>query len=222
MSFQNILDKLELPSGISVKVGKPSLTWEKQSVGYDIFAFHGSDNKPVEIGDDADYLKLFMAVSEQIFRTTGEKNNTYLCACSLGGEKLFVKTYEESEKEQFKYSYIAISNGMKKLPGKDRPLQLNFFAELTYEDVDKPTFEKESQKVAKILKGENQDDWQVIVDNKFNFLKTDMYIFTLLKLYSWGFQAVKPGDEIDSKQSMVRPVKPKPRGAVRTKRSNQN
>lgn len=222
MNFQNILDKLELPSDISEKVTNPSLSWEKQSAGYDIFTFHNSDNKPVTIGDDADYLKLFMAVAKRIFQKTREKNDTYLCACGLGGEQLFVKKYEEPEKEQFKYSYIAISNSLKKLPEKDQPLQLNFFAELTFQDADDPGFEKESQKVAKILKGENKDDWQVIVENKFNFLKTDMYIFTLLRLYSWGFQAIKPGDEIDPKQSMVRPVKPKPRGAIRTKRSNQN
>lgn len=222
MSFQNILDKLELPSDVSNKVSKPSLNWEKHLAGYDIFTFHNNDNKPVEIDDDADYLKLFMVVAEQIFRVTKDKSKTYLCACGLGGEKLFVKVYEESEKEQFKYSYIALSNSMKKLPESDQPMQLNFFAELTFEDVDNPNFEKESQKVAKILKGENHDDWQGIVENKYNFLKTDMYIFTLLRLYSWGFQAIKPGDEIDPKQSMVRPVKPKPRGAIRTKRSNQN
>ena len=222
MNFQNVLDKLALPSDIAEKVNNPILNWVKQSVGYDIFTFLNSDKKPVAIGDDADYLQLFMAVAEQIFRETGEKNDTYLCACGLGGEQLFVKKYEEAEKEKFKYSYIAISNSLKKLPEKDQPIQVNFFAELTFQDVNNPGFEKESQKVAKILKGENHEDWQVIVENKFNFLKTDMYIFTLLRLYSWGFQAVKPGDEIDDKQSMVRPVKPKPRGAIRTKRSNQN
>ncbi len=220
MNFQNLLDKLELPPGISEKVNRLSLTWEKQSAGYDIFSFFNNDNKPVSIGDDADYLKLFMAVGERIFQKTKEKNNIYLCACGLGGEKLYVKTYQDAEKERFKYSYIAISNSLKKLPEKDRPIQLNFFAELTFEDVSNPGFEKESQKVAKILKGENKEDWQDIVENKHNFLKTDMYIFTLLKLYSWGFQAVTTDETVKPKQSLVRPIKPKPRGAIRNKRSN--
>ena len=194
------------------------MTWQKESAGFDIFSFENNHSKPVAIQDDADYLKLFMQVAEKIYREKKDKTTTFLCACTMGGGRLLIKPFENSEREQFKYSYIALANSLKQMQEADRPQQLNFFSEISFEDSNTPQFEKEAQKVAKMLNGENKDDWMVIAENKYNFLKTDMYVFSLLKLYSWGFQIVKSDETPDPKFSMVRPVKPKSRGAIREKR----
>ncbi len=219
MSFKDTLDKLELPADVAQLIGKTTLVWQKHSAGFDFFSFVNKESKPVFIGDDADYLMLFMQVAERIFLKKKDKTTVFLCICSADGEALLIKPFEDLEKEKFKYSYIAISQAMKQIPDDDRPAQLSFFSEISFQNVNNRRFEKESQKVAKMLKGENKDDWMVIQENNYDFLKTDMYVFHLLRLHSWGFQAVKPGDEIDSRKSMVRPIKPKPRGVIRKERS---
>lgn len=218
MGYKEALNKMELASDITPVSASLTMNWQKEAAGFDVFNFLNQDEKPVKILDDADYLKLYMQIAERLFQNTKDKSSTYLISTSLGGDYLYLKIFTDEEREKYKYAYIALNNAIKALPEDLQPKQLNFFAEVTYEDSSSDKFEKESAKVAKILKGENREDWQVVADNCYDFLKTDLYVFTLFKLHSWGFQIVKPGDETDSKFSMVRPIRPKPRGAVREKR----
>lgn len=215
MSVHTYLDGMPLKEGIVQNNGKTRLVWEKQSAGFNLFRFVDRDGNKISIKDDADYLILFMQLAENLFLNTKDRSMSFLGGASIKGEMLYLKPYQESERKQYPYSQVALGEAIDQLPDADRPDSLNFFAEMTYQSHETPGFEKEAQKVAKVLKGETQQDWLTILDRKYDFLKTDLYVYHLVKLYSWGFQAVTAPDSADPKYSLVRPVKPKPRGAPR-------
>jgi len=218
MSSLEQLHKLEIETDVSPGLGNLSLIWEKKLEGIDIFHFQNRDKKPVNIPDDADYLLMFCQLAEQIFKDVTSRDTVFQSACSLGGAKLYLKVYTPEEKERFRYESIALSSALNKLPKTDYPGRISFSGTLSYIETNNEAFKKEAGKVANILKEKNKDDWMLITENKYDFIKTNVYVLDLQKLHSWGFQAVKPGGEIESGKSLVRPILPKPRGATRNKK----
>ncbi len=57
--------------------------------------------------------------------------------------------------------------------------------------------------------------WDSLIDEKPDFLKADLYVFQLFKLYSWGFKTVNRNGESDTDFHFVRAIRPQPRGASR-------
>ena len=222
MSFKETIDQLDLHEQIAPQFGHLKLVWLKQSQSFDIFGFQNANGTLIKIGDDADYLRLFMQVAASIYDGHKQVLNRYIVAANVGGEKLYVKTFSEQEQQDVKYAYVALNKALKALPPEDQTVDVGFYSEISLEDVKDERFAKESKKVAKILKGENQEDWVAMCEQQLNFVKTDVYVLALQKLHSWGFQAIKAEGELQAKQSLVRPIRLMPRGAVRPKRSRRN
>lgn len=212
------LHQLELKNEVTTSLGKLTLSWEKESSGFHLFHYKNQREEQVDIKDDADYLLLFMQVAEAIYSTKQDPTDRFLIASSVGGKKLYLKQYTKVEQENYKWAYIALNASVKALQGDDHPGQVGFYCEVSYESTQEERFEKESKKVAKILKGDNRDDWLKLVENGTDFIKTDVYVLALQKLHSWGFQAIDANGKTETHQTLVRPIRPIPRGAIRKKR----
>jgi hypothetical protein len=191
------------------------LNFLKQDTGFDIFKFVDQQERPLAIGDEADYLKLYMQIAVGILRETGTCFKTYLVAADIGGHHLFLKEFTEKEKEEYKYAHVALLHAFKQLSEDLKPETFSFFGELNLVDASEEKFEKESQKTARILSGKIRENWQEIAEKRCLFLKTDVYVYSLLKLFSWGFQAIDANGEIREDQNLVRPKRPTPRGTSR-------
>ncbi len=200
---------------ITQKQGCLSVNWVKESAGFDIFSYQNKSRSQVEIGDEADYLLLCMRIAERIYLQQDKEFGTYLVASDTGGKQLFFKTFSSEEKQQFKYSYICLLNAAKKLTADDISGEFNFFGEINLVKASEKKFEKEAKKVARILKGSNKETWIDIVENGSDFLKTDLYVFFLQKLYSWGFQPIGPDGKPTDEPNLVRAVFPAARGSSR-------
>lgn len=221
MKFKELLDGLELDSQLTDGQTGIKLIWKQKDAGFDVFQFSNSQNKPEKIGNDADYLKLFMNLGERVFRFQKEFATRFIFAVNLGGELLFAREYTQEEQNTYKYSYVALSKAGKELSEAIRPERFAFFCETGLVDTSTESFEKEAPKVARILSGESLEVWKEISEKKINFIKTDMYLYMLQKLHSWGFQTVTPDGGIDPKQYLVREKRPQPRGTLRKKRTRK-
>jgi hypothetical protein len=209
------LDGLAVRDDIVNQRSIPQLRFIKQDAGFDIYQFVDREGKEFAIGDDADYLKLFMQIAETIFREAGTSFSTHLIASDMGGKHLFHREFSGKEKEEFKYAHVSLLHASKQLSEDTRPETFSFFGELNLVDASEELFEKESKKTARILSGETRENWLEIAEKRCNFLKTDVYVFSLLKLFSWGFQAIDANGNVREEQNLVRPKRPKPRGASR-------
>ena len=105
-----------------------------------------------------------------------------------------------------------------------RPDQLtgsfSFFAEVSLVDASEDGFEQQARKALRVMEDDNKEAWQRIIDTKQNFLKTDLYVFNLDKLYSWGFQPIGNDGKLESNTYLVRQKAPVPRGAMRREHNN--
>lgn len=212
--LKEYLHNLSPDSSITERWDNFKLKWSDQTAGFDIFDLTDRNGHKIAIGDDADYLHLFMAVAEQVYKS-GSDLKPLIVASDAGGKHLFVKYYTREDKEQFKYAYVALGNAVNQLPESAINGQLSFFAEISLASAAEAGFEKEARKAARSMSGDIKQVWESLLERKLDFLKTDLYVFQLLKLYSWGFQIVKPGGDVDSDYQFVRADRPKPRGASR-------
>lgn len=220
MNFKSSLDQLDLDPKIARQLGHLKLIWQKETSSFNLFKFQNANGNLINILSDADYLLLFMNVAEALYRKESSDFKRFIFACDTMGETLLVKEYDREQEDR--YAFVALNKALKTLPETDHPGNIGFYSEVSYEDTSDEQFAKESVKVAKILKGENKDDWVALCEQKKNFLKTDIYVLALQKLHSWGFQAILEDGKIAPKQTLVRPIKPLPRGAIRNKRSRKN
>ena len=215
MEIQNSLDKLSFSNGISNSVNKFNLAWSEENAGFHIFDFQDPNGNNVAIGDDADYLQIFMTMSDKILKHQNGNFEPLVIASDAGGNRLFVRLFTESEKQEYKYAYIALGQAAKNLPQDTINQTFSFFGEVMLESAYKDGFEKEAKKVARTLKDEIKQSWEKVAEEKLNFLKTDLYMFHQLKLYSWGFQVIDQNGKLSSEYNFVRPQPGKPRGASR-------
>ena len=215
MEIQKSLDKLSFSDGISNSTSRFNLVWAENIAGFYIFDIQDPNGKNVAIGDDADYLQLFMTMSDKILKHQNGNFRPLVIASDAGGKRLFVRLFTESEKKEFKYAYVALGHAASKLPETAINGNLSFFSEVTLESASKEGFEKEARKVARTLKDDIKQTWEKVVQEKADFLKNDLYVFQLLKLYSWGFQTINQSGELSSEYNFVRPQPGKPRGASR-------
>ncbi len=209
------LDNLLLSADLSSQSSAFKLSWAEQIAGFDIFDLTDRTGRKISIGDDADYLQLYMVMSEQVFRKRREKFEPLVIASDSGNNRLFVRYYTEAEHQEFKYAYVATGHAAKQLPDSSFTGKFSFFGEITLEKAAKEGFEKEARKTARTLKGDIKQAWEDLIEQKADFLKTDLYVFQLLKLYSWGFIVSDTGGSSGSDFHFVRPQAPKPRGANR-------
>lgn len=204
------LDQLTLPENLSSKWQRFTLKWVEHSAGFEVFNLTTPGGHRLSIGDDADYLHFFMAIANGVYQS-GNAFQPLLIASDTGGNRLLVKYYTEEEKQTYKYAYIALGNAVKQLPESTINDQISFFAEINLEQASVDGFEKEAVKAARTMSGDVKEAWLSIIDQRLDFLKTDLYVFQILKLYSWGFQIV---DSLAEYQ-FVRAKRPQPRGASR-------
>lgn len=222
MEPKSILDKLSIPLDIAPEIGKLALSWEKELDSFSVYRFLNSDHKETQIKDNADYLKLFTWIAEKIYAESRSRQKQFILACTSGGTNLMVREFTQEEQQTLKYPFVALNKAVKAIPEENQPDSISFYCQTSVVDGSDSRFEKEAPKVAKILKDKNREDWMEIVDNRKNFIKTDMYVLALPKLHSWGFQALESDGSVASEASLVRPVRPIPRGAIRPKRSRKN
>ncbi len=215
MEIQKPLDKLSFSGGISSNGGAFNLIWSENNAGFDIFDIQDRTGNHVNLGDAADYLQIFMSMSAKIFEYQNGDFRPLVIASDAGGNRLFVRCFSQSEKEAYKYAYIALEQAAKKLPQTAINKSLSFFGEVTFESTSKEGFEKEAKKIARTLTDDARQSWDKVVEEKAPFLKTDLYVFQHLKLYSWGFQSIDQSGKLSSKFNFVRPQPGKPRGASR-------
>jgi len=215
MEIQETLDKLSFSDGISASVSNFNLVWSEEIDGFQIFDIQDPNGKNVAIGDDADYLQIFMIMSDRILNYQGGAFEPLVIASDAVGKRIFVRLFTQSEKEEFKYAHVALGHAAKKLPLTAINGSLGFFGEIALESGSKEGFEKEAQKVTRTLIVEVKQTWEKVVVEKMDFLKTDLYVFHLLKLYSWGFQVINQNGKLSSEFNFVRPQPGKPRGASR-------
>jgi hypothetical protein len=215
MEIQQSLNKLRFSDGISASVSNFDLVWSEKIAGFDIFDIQDPNGKNVAIGDDADYLQIFMTMSDKILTHQSGIFEPLVIAGDAGGKRLFVRLFSQSEKEAFKYAYVALGHAAKKLPAAAINGSFGFFGEITLESAAKEGFEKEAKKVARTLKDDVKQTWEKVAVEKRAFLKTDLYVFHLLKLYSWGFQVINQNGKLSPEFNLVRPQPGKPRGASR-------
>jgi hypothetical protein len=209
------LKTLVIQEGIVDIRNKPHLNHLGSEAGFEIFDYLGQGNRAVAISDEADYLRLFMQVAEGIYSERKPDFANYIVASDMGGHRLYLKEFTPEEKQEFKYAHVVLLNAFKLIPDKFKPETFSFFGELNLVDSSEERFEKESKKTARILSGEIQENWQKIAENQYHFLKTDLYVYSLLKLYSWGFQFITPEGTVDAEQNCVRAIRPKARGTSR-------
>ncbi|MCP4751191.1 MAG: hypothetical protein GY866_09875 [Proteobacteria bacterium] len=215
MNLGEAVDNLKLDEGIVGKSGGVRINWIGQSAGFDIFNYRGAGKQTAQIGDEADYLQLFMQVAEAIFRHSPDDFGSYLATSDIGGHKLYLREFGETDRERFKYSYVALMNAVKALPPEEKERDFSFLGEIIRVDTSEEKFEPEARKVARILDGKNKEEWANITENRYDFLKVDMRIFSLEKLHSWGFQTIKQNGELSPGRNCIRPVRPKARGSSR-------
>ncbi len=215
----DILNNLQIDKEVAPSLGALSLAFVKQEGVVAIYNFKSQDDKVVSIPEDADYLLFFSQVAERVYGESENLDLIFQGACNIEGSKFFFKEFSKEEQEKYRYPSIALSASLKTLSADDYSGRVGFSSTLSYVRASDPTYVKESQKVAKILKGENKEDWMLITENKYDFIKTDTFVLDLQKLHSWGFQAVNPGQETKFKKSLVRPIRPKPRGAIRNRKT---
>ncbi|MBU3917254.1 hypothetical protein KKA14_17100 [bacterium] len=219
MSIAQSINNFTLPNDIDAIRPGFKLSWLKNTNNVDIFEFRNGNNIKQHIGDEADYLKLFMRLAEKLYLNKSESFGTYLLASNADGKRLYFKEFTEEEKAEVKYSYISLLKSSKELSNEDLEGGFSFYCEIVLEKANHETFEKRSAKVVRILKDDNRDAWLEIMKNKYDFLKVEMFVFLLQKLYSWGFQAIEPNGDLKPEQHYVRAIRPKPRGTELKRRS---
>lgn len=212
--LKEALDDLSITETISSRVNRFRLKWISAGAGFDIFRIQDVRGGKTSLGDDADYLHLFMIMAERVLQHD-PVFKPLLIASDAGGNHLFLKYFTPAERVAYRYAYIALGQAAKQLPEDEGYGQLSFFAEITLENTDGEGFEKEARKAARTMSEDVRNAWNSVIENKNDFLKTDLYIFHLLKLYSWGFQIITPGSDTPATCHFVRAERPKPRGSSR-------
>ncbi len=192
-----------------------SINHINQAAGFEIFNFLDKNQRATAIGENSDFLQLFMILAEAIYLEKKNAFGSYIMAVDMDGNRLFLKEFNKSDKQQFKYSYVTLLHFIKELPPEIKPETFSFFCEINRVDVKEPRFEPEAKKIIRVLKEKNKESWLEIIENKYDFLKTDLYVYSLQKLYSWGFQIISPDGRLRPDYNFVRPVRPKPRGVNR-------
>ncbi len=212
MNIAESINHYSLPSEIALRSGL-KLHWIKKAQDVEIFEFRDGNNKRQNIGDEADYLQLYMRLAEKLYQKQSNSFGTYLLASNSNGKRLFLKEFTAAEQSEVKYGYISLLRSSKMLDKQDLEGSFSFYSEIILEKANHKNFERQSPKVAKILKNQNREAWLEIQKNQYDFLKADLYIFSLQKLHSWGFQAIGSDGKLMPTQQYVRAIKPKPRGA---------
>lgn len=125
--LKDSLDNLLLSADLSSQSTAFKLSWAEQIAGFDIFNLTDRNGRITSIGDDADYLQLFMVMAEQVFRQCGEKLEPFVIANDSGNNRLFVRYYTETEHQAFKYANVAMGHAAKQLPESSFTGKFGFF-----------------------------------------------------------------------------------------------
>lgn len=215
IEIKSALDNLSLSNETAGRVGGFKLVWAENSAGLEIFDILDLNGKKTALGDDADYLQLFMTLSDRVLTCQNSAFQPLIIASDAGGNRLYIKHFTQPEKEKFRYASVALGYAAKELPESAFNGRFGFFSETSLETPSSKEFEREAKKVTRTLQGEIKENWEQVVEKKESFLKTDLYIFHLLRLYSWGFQVITQSGELSTDYNFVRPQPGKPRGASR-------
>jgi len=213
MDLAKTINHFVLPKEMEALHKGLTLSWRKQFKKVDIFEWVNSSNQQQNIGDEADYLMLFMRIAEAIYNNNSEQFGKYMVASNMGGKRIYVKEFTPQDKEKYRYPYTSLLRSSKELDENELPGGFSFYTEISLEKADNPYFETQARKVARMLDGDDKEGWMNIINEKLDFLKIDSFIFSLQKIHSWGFQSIKPDGVLEDNQHLVREKRPKPRGA---------
>ena len=194
----------------------------EQAEGFNIYSFLNGNQEEIALGDEIDFLKLFSEIAENIYSPNQEGFGSFLVATNVGGSRLFEIEYSDEDCLKYKWATVFLRQFQQTLRPDQLDGSLSFFAEISLVNASKEGFEKEARKLIRILQDENRDAWQNVIEEKTDFLKTDVYVFKFDKLYSWAFQPVQADGVLNPNRYLVRPKLVRPRGAIRHEHNNHS
>ncbi|MBU2643362.1 hypothetical protein KKI24_01545 [bacterium] len=215
LALKEPLDQTSYSGKISSQISSFRLSWAEQTAGFDIFEIRDPNEHKASLGDDADYLQLFMVMATTVYKHPQNDFTPLLMASDAGGNRLLVRPYTQSEKTEFRYAHVAFGHALKELPASAMNGKLSFFSEINLEHGSREGFENQARKITRTLQNEAKHAWETIIESKADFLKIDLYVFQMLRLYSWGFMMIGPDRDLSTGYHFVRPQPGKPRGASR-------
>ena len=188
--------------------------------GLEIFSIVNSHQDEIQLGDEFDYLKLFSQVAKIIYTETRNSFSSFLIVANIGGSRIYLIEYSDADCLEHKWAHVFLRQYQMALRPDQLTGSFSFFAEVSFVDASEEGFETKAKKVTRFLEDDRKEAWQRIIDKKQNFLKTDLYVFKLDKLYSWGFQPVQEDGALEADSFLVRQKVPLPRGAKRKEHNN--
>jgi len=196
---------------INIKgLGLLTLKLASNEGNFTVFEYLNKKEKKVELGDEIDYLVLYAEIASMLYQVSGNEISSFVMISEMGGKRLFLIDFPEVEQKKYCDSFGYLVNEQKKL---EQNPSFSFIGDVRLELASDPLFDKNTKKLLKTLAGDNQTAWQSLIEEKKDFIKTELFIYSLQKLHSWSFQAIKNQTETLENINYVYGKKPKPRGA---------
>lgn len=206
MNFEKIQNQQ-----ISIKdFGPLTLKLVSSNSPFTVFEYINKKEQKVEIGDEIDYLALFSEITALLYQASENVIDPFILISEMGGKGLYLIEFPEAAQKKYYDSFGYFLREQKKL---EQIPSFNFIGDVRVELASDPFFEKNTKKLLKSLEGDNRTAWQSVIDDKSDFIKTDLFIYSLQKLHSWSFQAINSQKNALENINCVYGKKPIPRGA---------
>ena len=219
-NYENFMIETIVDRELNKRHGPISVKAIDEEDGLTIYSVVNGHQEEIQLGDEFDFLTLFSNIAESIYSETKERFKSLLIATNFGGSRIYLIDYSDEDCLRYKWATVFLRQYQMALRPDQLKGSFGFFAEVSLVDTSEEDFEKKARKVLRFMEGESKDAWQRIIDKKQDFIKTDLYVFKLDKLYSWGFQPIKSDRSLEAESYLVRQKAPKPRGAKRREHNN--
>ena len=197
---------------INIKgLGLLTLKLASNKGNFTVFEYINKKEQKVEIGDEIDYLVLFAEITSILNQVSGNEINPFVMVSEMGGKGLYFIDFPEDAQKKYCDSFGYLVSEQKKL---EQNPNFSFIGDVRLELASDPLFDKNTKKLLRTLEGDNQTAWQSLIEEKNDFIKTELFIYSLQKLHSWSFQAIKNQNKSLENINYVYGKKPKPRGAA--------
>ena len=203
-------ERLQNNQIIIKEFGAVKLKLISNSGQFSIFEWFDSKDRKVDLGNEIDYLLLFTEIAALHYKTADNTIEPFVIVSEMGGKRLYLIEFPEKAQKKYYDAYGYLVSEQKKLVDGTR---FNFMGDVRLELSSDPFFEKNTKKLLRSLDGDSKEAWQSIMEYKKDFIKTELFIYSLQKLHSWSFQAINNQNGTLESFNCVYGKKPKPRGA---------
>ena len=218
MRFKEILLKAaqEVPGLTKLGVHGVDFAYEKD--GIEVFDYLKRGGSPAKLGEAADYLDLYTQIGQLVIKQAGSNCPPFIMASDADGTQLFVLEHEKKDGDIHNDPYLYLLRAVRSWEAAANDQY--FFGFFAAVEINNPAtevgFDRRGRKLLNRLSGIVQENWGKVVETQCPFLKTELYVFSLQKLHSWGFQILS--DEMESEIQLVRGQAAQPRGTDRKRR----